>query len=217
MLRTTGAVLALLMVMLAVVVGPAVAQESTPAAQGSPVAVQQPVTIGDTEVSWSGNWQYDETGSVEAQQAALEQSGSETSAYRLATYSEVVDETVDGPDAFLDTFAQQYFESAGAQSVQEVGSGELENGAVWKVYNFQLEGVQLALLVTVNQNDNSEYVTSTLTANTDSFAESISAVQQEIMLDGEPTFLEGVQIEEVTANLGAVASPQASPAATPPS
>jgi hypothetical protein len=197
---------ALLLGILAVA-GPVAAQGSTPPAATPPIAV------GQTEVGWTGDWQYDAGSSME-QQATLTQVDAGSGTIKLATYGEFEDKTVDNPGDALDTFATAFFDGAGAESVTEAGSGELDNGAVWKIYSFDLKGLQLTFLITVSQADNGAYVVSTLTGNTDQFPATVGQAQQEITLNGEPTFLEGVDAQQVTSGLNAtpVASPEATPA-----
>ena len=202
----TDAVMAALLLGLMAIASPATAQESTP-------AVEQPVTVGQTEVGWSGDWQYDASSSMD-QQATLTQVDASAGSIKLATYGEFQDETVDDPQAALETFANAFFDGAGAESVVEAGSGELDSGAVWKIYTFDLQGLQLTFLATVSQGEDGAYVVSTLTGNTDQFSATIEQAQAEITLNGEPTFLEGVDAQQVTSGLNAtpVASPEATPA-----
>ena len=151
------------------------------------------------------------------QQATLNQVDAGAGVLKLATYGEFADDTVDSADAALTAFTDAFFQGAGAEAVVEAGSGELDNGAVWKVFTFDLQGIKLSLLITVSEASGGEYVVSTLTGNTDQFADTISQAQAEIMLNGEPVFLDGVDAQQVTSNLGA--TPVASPAteATPAS
>src|SRR5699024_112808 len=130
---------------------------------------------------------------------------------KLATYGEFKDETVDDSSAALDTFAASFFEGAGAASVVEAGSGTLENGAVWKIYTFDLQGLQLTFLATVSETADGAYVVPTLTGNTDQFPATIEQAQQEITLNGEPIYLAGVDALEVTSGLNA--TPVATPGA----
>ncbi len=199
----TVAVMAALLLGLLAVASPIAAQESTPAATG-------PITVGQTELGWSGDWQYDESSSMD-QQATLTQVDAETGSIKLATYGEFNDDTVDTPSDALDTFATAFFEGAGAESVVEAGSGELENGAVWKIYTFDLQGLQLTFLATVTETADGAYVVTTLTGNTDQFSATIEQAQQEITLNGEPIYLDGVNAQEVTSGLNA--TPVATPGA----
>lgn len=203
MIRNTAALVALLFGMLALVVNPAAAQDATPSAD-------QPVMVGDTELSWTGDWQLDPSSTVD-EQATLNQVDPATGTLKLATYGEFADDSVDTAEDALDTFTTAFFEGAGVETVQETGSGELDNGAMWKMFSFDLQGLQLSLLITVNEASEGEFVVSTLTSNTDQFADSLSQAQEEIMLNGEPTFLEGVEASEITGGL------EASPVATPAS
>ena len=199
----TVAVMAALLLGLLAIASPAAAQDSTPAATG-------PVTVGETEVNWTGDWQYDAASSME-QQATLTQVDAATGSIKLATYGEFNDETVDDPSAALDTFATAFFEGAGAESVVEAGSGELENGAVWKIYTFDLQGLQLTFLATVSETADGAYVVTTLTGNTDQFLATIEQAQEEITLNGEPIYLDGVDAQQVTSGLNA--TPVATPGA----
>lgn len=203
MIRNTAALVALLFGMLTLVVNPAAAQDATPSAD-------QPVMVGDTELSWTGDWQLDPSSTVD-EQATLNQVDPATGTLKLATYGEFADDSVDTAEDALDTFTTAFFEGAGVETVQETGSGELDNGAMWKMFSFDLQGLQLSLLITVNEASEGEFVVSTLTSNTDQFADSLSQAQEEIMLNGEPTFLEGVEASEITGGL------EASPVATPAS
>lgn len=191
--------------MLALAISPTAAQNATP----SPAEVQ-PVTVGETEITWTGEWQLDPASTTD-QQVTLIEINPATGSLKLATYGEFADETVDSPEAALETFVESFFAGAGVDGVQEIGSGELEDGAVWRLFSFNLQGLQLSMLITVNEVNDNEFVVSTLTANTDDFEETIAQAQEEIMLDGEPAFLAGVDNVAVTVG----ASPVASPAATP--
>ncbi len=197
----TVAIMAALLLGLMAVGGSVAAQDSTPAAE-------KPVTVGQTEVDWSGDWEYDPTSSMESQ-ATLTQVDAENGSIKLATYGEFADDTVDDSSAALETFSSSFFEGAGAQSVTEAGSGTLENGAVWKIYTFDLQGLQLTFLATVSETADGAFVVTTLTGNTDQFPATIEQAQQEITLNGEPIYLAGVDAQEVTSGLNAT------PVATP--
>jgi hypothetical protein len=207
-IRASFATVALVAMSLSLMAIP-VAAQSTPAAD-------QPVVVEDTELTWTGAWEYDEASSMDAQ-ATLAQIDQSAGSLQLASYGVFADESVEDPEAAVQAFSDAFFESAGAEAIQESATGELENGGTWKVYSFDLQGLPLSVVLTASQMDNSDFVVSTLTANTGTFADSITAAQEEIMLDGEPTFLEGVDADEATANLGGQASPVASPEATPAS
>ena len=207
MIRDTTALVALLFGMLALAISPTAAQDATP----SPIAVQ-PVTVGDTEITWTGEWQLDPASSTD-QQVTLIEVDPATGSLKLATYGEFADDSVDSAEAALQTFTESFFVGAGVDGVQQVGSGELEDGTVWSLFSFGLQGLELSMLITVNEVSDNEFVVSTLTANTDNFEETIAQAQEEIMLDGEPAFLAG--IDNIAVTVGAGASPVASPAATP--
>lgn len=197
----TVAVMAALLLGLLAVAGSVVAQDSTPAAE-------QPVMVGETEIAWTGDWTYDASSSMD-QQATLTQVDAANGSIKLATYGEFEDESVENPGDALDTFATAFFEGAGADMVVEAGSGELENGAVWKIYSFNLQGLQLSFLATVSETADGAYVVTTLTGNTDQFSATIEQAQEEIMLNGESIYLDGVDAMQVTSGLNAT------PVATP--
>jgi hypothetical protein len=199
----TVAVMATLLLGLLAIASPVAAQESTP-------ATTQPITVGQTEIGWTGDWQYDANSSME-QQATLTQVDAGSGSIKLATYGEFEDESVDNPGDALDTFATAFFDGAGAESVLEAGSGELENGAVWKIYTFDLQGLQLTFLATVSETADGAYVVTTLTGNTDQFPATIGQAQEEITLNGEPIYLDGVDAQQVTSGLNA--TPVATPGA----
>ncbi len=200
--RTVAIVAALLLGLMAV--------GGSVAAQGSTPAVEKPIMVGQTELDWSGDWQYDPNSSMDSQ-ATLTQVDAESGSIKLATYGEFEDETVEDSSAALETFATSFFEGAGAESVVEAGSGTLENGAVWKIYTFDLQGLQLTFLATVSETADGAYVVTTLTGNTDQFSATIEQAQQDITLNGEPIYLNGVDAQEVTSGLNAtpVATPDA--------
>lgn len=199
----TVAVMAALLLGLMAVGGSVAAQDSTP-------AVEKPVTVGQTELDWTGDWQYDPNSSMESQ-ATLTQADSTTGSIKLATYGEFTDDTVEDSSDALETFASSFFSGAGAQSVVEAGSGTLENGAVWKIYTFDLQGLQLTFLATVSETADGAFIVTTLTGNTDQFPATIEQAQQEITLNGEPIYLDGVDAQEVTSGLNA--TPVATPGA----
>lgn len=203
-IRAIAVLFALLAGMLAAAAGPAAAQESTPTAE-------QPVLVGDTELTWTGDWQYDADNST-PEQANLSQFDTEAGFLTLVTYGEFAEapagidgQPIEGAQAVLDTFTEQFVQGVGAEFVQEAGSGELEDGTVWKLFDFELQSFQLTLLITVSQAEDGSYVVSTLIATADQFVDSLAAVQEEILLDGEPTFLEGIEPEDVGGE------PQATP------
>lgn len=202
MIRATAVVLALLAGMLAFAFNPASAQQSTPVAE-------QPIVVGETEITWTGDWEYDPASSVD-EQATLTQVDVTSGSLMLATYGEFADGTVGSPQEALDAFTTSFFQGAGAESTAAVASGELENGGVWEAHSFDLQGLQLTLLITVSEAESGEFVVSTLTSNTETFTDSLSASQNDIMIDGEQTFLEGIEAQEITS-----ATPTASPEATP--
>lgn len=149
------------------------------------------MTVGTTVVSWADTWTYDPSSSMN-EQITLTQVDPSRGELRLATYGEFADVTVNDPQGAMDAFTDSFFQSAGAQSVIATHSGFLQQGGVWKQYEFDLQGLALSMVITVSAAPNGEYIVSTLTANTESFEDSLAAAQSEIFLDGQPTFLSGV-------------------------
>jgi hypothetical protein len=166
------------------------------------VAAQQSVIVGSTAFDWTGAWQYDAASSMD-QQATLTQVDPATGSIKLATYGEFFDATVAGPSQALDTFATAFFEGAGASTVVEHGAGHLDDGAAWKSYTFDLQGLDLSFLVTVIHRSDGAYVVSTLTGNTDQFSATIEQAQREITLNGQPIYLDGVDAAVVTPSTAA--------------
>src|SRR5665811_2389716 len=64
-LRSGGVIVALMFGMMAMLASPVTAQDSTPA-ESSPAA-DQPVVVAGSEISWTGDWQYDAASSMEQQ------------------------------------------------------------------------------------------------------------------------------------------------------
>lgn len=179
-----GAVLAALMVGL---VAPAAAQESMPQAD----AAARETTVGETEVSWSGAWELEEDASTD-EIATLVTGGEEAENDRLATYSEIVDETVDGPQDAIDVFSQAFLSDPGVSNAIESGSGELDDGGVWKAFTYDLNGMAVATVFAVSETDESMFVVSTVTSTVDVFAETVADAQAQILLDDEAVFLAGI-------------------------
>lgn len=180
-------------------------------ASDTPVA-DQGVTVGLTELTWTGNWQLDAVNSIE-EQATLTQVDPATGSPLLASYGEFADITVSTPEEALNVFAGAFIESSGASDVVETGTGTLDSGAVWKHQTFELQGMQLSMLITVSQPAPGRFTVSTLTGNTATFESTLASAQQEILLDGEPAFLAGVTPEMVQGSAG---SPTATTATTTP-
>ncbi len=208
-IRNIGFFVGLMLGVMAAVSNPATAQDSTPAATPG---VEQPVVIGDVEITWTGDWQYDSASSIE-QQATFIQIDMENQVLKLVSYGSFEDETVEGTGEAIDVFAQSYFESAGAEAVDESGTGELEDGAIWRLYSFELEGVPVTFLISAEQDDEGAFVLTTLTANTSAFAESLTQVREEFTLNEDGQLFEELDEAEVIETIPAQASPEATPAA----
>lgn len=178
---------------------PTVAPSPTAGLETATASAQaQAITVGQTQITWTGAWEYDAASSME-QQATLTQVDPATGTIKLASYGEFQDASVGTPEQALDTFAEAFFDGAGAENVMPLNTGTLPDGTVWKTWTFDLQGLSLTILGTVSQNSAGAYVVSTLTGNSDAFAPTITQAQQEILLNGQPTFLAGVDPAAVTA------------------
>lgn len=188
---------------LADVMTPAATPE--PVVQPSPTAESEPtpealsidnelVTVGRTEVTWTGEWEFDTASSTD-DQATFSLLDPATGTLKFASYGEFSDAlAVDGNEV-LEVFAEAYFESAGAEGVEETGAGVLDDGTIWKRYTFDLQGLDVTFLISASVSGGDTYVVTTLTTNTSAFDASLEQVQQEIMLDGEPDFLAGIDAD----------------------
>lgn len=176
------------------------ATTATPPPTTSP-ATGQSVTVGNTEMSWPDTWEYDPSSSMDSQ-ATVTQVDNASGTIKLATYGEFQDQTVTSPEQALDTFADAFFGGAGAENVTPLNNGTLPDGTVWKSWTFDLQGLDLTFLATVSQAADGTYIVSTLTANSDAMAATIGEVQQEILLDGQPVYLAGIDPAAVTGGSG---------------
>lgn len=215
MLRNVGFAVGLMLGMMATVANPALAQDSTPAS--TPV-VDQSVVVGDAEITWTGEWEYDAANSIE-EQATFIEIDMENGVLKLVSYGEFVGgdapQTLEGEnsDQAIDTFTEAYFERAGAEAVEENGSGELEDGTIWRVYTFDLQGIDVSLLIAAVERDDDAFVVTTLTANTSAFEDSLTQVQDEFTLNEDGQLFQDIDKAEVIESLPAQGTPEASPAA----
>jgi hypothetical protein len=191
---TTTVIMALLF--LAV---PGAAQESTP-------GVDRAVTVGKTTIAWGESWEYVPDSSAE-DRATLRVIDQDAGRILLATYGEFLDDTVDDREAALDRYAEVVFAGVDLEAITARDAGELANGAVWKVYDFELDGVVLTMVISVGESAEGAFVISMLTGNADSFAEIVQRTQEEILVNDETVFLDGV---EGAAIASTVATPEAS-------
>ncbi len=209
MIRNVAVIVGLMLGMMATLAHPATAQDSTPAS--TPV-VDQPVVVGSTEITWTGEWEYDAASSIE-DQATFIQIDMEQGVLQLVSYGAFEDAEIEDPDSAIDMFTDAYFESAGAGTVEENGSGELEDGTIWRLYTFDLQAVQVSLLITAVEGEDDAFVVTTLTANTSAFEDSLTQVQDEFTLNEDGQLFQDIDEEEVIESLPAQATPEASPAA----
>jgi hypothetical protein len=159
----------------------------TPVATGT-AAAPQAVTIGQTEVSWTGDWEYSDSSTDN--QAMLSRTGG--GAFNLASYGEFKDLTVTSPEQALDTFAEAFFGGAGAENPTPLTSGTLADGSPWKSWTFTLQGVDLTFLGTAHQVSTGIWSVSTLTSDSAGFADTLISAQQQILLNGQPAFMPGI-------------------------
>jgi hypothetical protein len=173
-------------------------QTATTAAQTPTTTAGQPVTVGQTQVSWTGPWAYDaETSAPE--QVSLLQTNEATGALWFATYGEFPNAPADTPDEALEGFATAFFDGAGATSQTELTGGTLPHGTAWKLYSFQLQGSTLNLLITASQNSAGVWVVSTVIGTVDGFPDVVAQAQQQILLNGQPTYMAGIDPAALTA------------------
>ena len=192
--------------MLAAVISVSVtAQDATPAAG-------EAVETGSTTVSWAEGWAPEPESSREDQISLIWQDPA-TGAVGVMTYGELLDQTVDGVEDALDTFSVAYFSGAELEGITARDSGELESGAIWKVYDFSIDdGDRLTLVILVEEIETDVYAVSTVTGYADTFALTVERAQQDVFLDDEPVFLEGL---DGNALVSEIATPIATPEATP--
>ena len=95
------------------------------------------------------------------------------------------------------------------QPVEPTDGGELEDGTLWRLYDFDLQNFGLSMILTMDQLDDGTFVVSAVVANTDGFSEAVATAQEQISLDGETVFLDGIGAEQL-------GSGAATPAASTP-
>lgn len=210
LMRRAGILVALMLGLLAIVASPVAAQESTPT-DSTPV-VEQPVIVGSTEITWTGDWEYDAATATD-EQATFTQIDIENMVLQLLSYGVIEDVSIEDAEQVIDTTVASLRETV--ESVEENGSGQLDDGTVWRIYTFELQGLQVSLLLTVDQGDDGAFMVTSLIANTSALADAISQVQEDFILNEDGQFFEGLDAAEITEGLPVQATPEASPEATP--
>jgi hypothetical protein len=163
---------------------------------GQELPVLPPTIVGRTEVGWTGAWQYQDIGDSTGEAILLSQIDVDKSVITVATYGEVRDDTIRSPSAALNTVFEPLVEDDSlAQVPIEAGSGELDDGTLWKAYKFEQDGFHLTILITVSEAPLGTFIISTLLSDTESFEDSLHIAQQEILLNGEPVFLDGIEAD----------------------
>jgi hypothetical protein len=110
--------------MMATVANPTMGQDSTPA---STPMIEQPVVVGEMEITWTGEWEYHDASSIE-DQATFILIDIEQGILQLVSYGAFEDELIEDPDAAIDVFTEAHFESAGAGTVEETATASLTTG-----------------------------------------------------------------------------------------
>lgn len=214
-MRRGGIGIVLVAALIAVGTSPTLAQEATPDST-------QPVTVADTEITWSGEWDHTtRTSTSIPDQAAFSHVDVEDQILKTLTYGVLRDEDVASTPEALDRFADANFDDAGAADVVESATGAQEDGTLWRVYTFitsegdDIRNENVASLVTASQRADGAYVLTSLTTNIAILEETIPQVQDQFVVDGDGQLFAGINAAEVTADLGPGASPERVTAATP--
>lgn len=162
--------------------------------------VDETVFVGTTELGWTGGWVYD-TSSSTPEQATFSLVDQATGTMKIITYGEFADASIVGTGAAITTFTDAFFQGAGVTNARQVDGGFLTNGNEWRLYSFNLEGLDLSLFVTGSQNPNGMFVITTATANTVALQQTLGQVQQDFSLNRTMPVLDGVDPIQVTIGL----------------
>lgn len=220
--RTTGSIAAVLLVVMALIASPSVAQDSTPTAD-------QPVVVDGTEITWTGEWEYDEEDSYSVasvpEQAIFFQKDEEISEQigyvELLTHGVLEEGTAANASEAVDVFAELFLEGASPNAIERGATGELEDGTAWGVYTFtpsaadDIQGQSVSSLITASPSGDGGFTVTSLTAPNDLFEDAITQVQEDFTVDGDDGFFMGIAAEEVAADLPEQVSPGASRESTP--
>ncbi len=220
--RTTGLTAVLL---LSLALGTATmveGQESTPGAT-------QPVVMADTEITWTGAWEYDTEDSYDVtsipEQAIFfqrdEDIDEEVGFVKLLTYGLLGDESAaTGPEA-VRLFAELFLDGMSPNALTETARGEGGNGTAWALFTFtpspidEVQDQSFSSLISAQQDDTGATVITSLTAPTDLFGETIQDVQNAFVLDGNSRFFDDIDVAQIVAELPEGTSPGQDLAATP--
>lgn len=150
--------------------------------------------VGQTNVRWTGNWQLKDMGDSTGDGVLLSQI--DNGVITVVTYREVHDYTINSSSAMLSKVIGPLFEVDRLEDLPvEAGSGELDDGTVWSALNYELSGSHVTHLITVSEAMPGRFIISTLLSATATFTDSLGIAQGEILLNGKPAFLKGIEAE----------------------
>jgi hypothetical protein len=153
-------------------------------------AIDDTVTVGATQVGWTGPWVY-ETDTSSTTQATFTQFDQATGSIKLVSYGEVTNVTSDAGTA-VETYAQTFLASVSAANVLQLDGGTLANGTEWRLYRFDLQGNDLAFIVTGSQSASGAFVVSTVTSNAPMLTFTLMEAQEQFTLNGTTPLFDGV-------------------------
>ncbi len=152
--------------------------------------IDSSVTVGATQVGWTGPWVY-ETDTSSTTQATFSQFDQVTGVLKLVSYGEVTNVSGDAGTA-VETYAQTFLASVSAANVVQLDGGTLANGTEWRLYRFNLQGNDLAFIVTGSQNASGSVVVSTVTSNAPMLTFTLMEAQEQFTLNGTTPLFDGV-------------------------
>jgi hypothetical protein len=237
-IRTTALLVAMLVGVAPVTATIVLGQDASPTAQ-------QPVVVAETEITWTGAWEYDTLGSYSVtsvpDQAIFfqrdEDIDEEIGFVKLLTFGMLMDDSLASADDAVSLFAEFFLDGMSPNALAETARGGTEGVAAWGLYTFTpspIDDVQdqsFSSLIVAEQGEGGAFAITSLTAPTDVFAETLEAVRSDFRVDGDGRLFEGIDIAEIMADVpegespgqelaeSPVASPEAtilaSPEATP--
>jgi enamine deaminase RidA (YjgF/YER057c/UK114 family) len=219
-LYVAGLFIAMALVLGSVLATQILAQDATP-------LTDQPVTVAGSELTWTGDWTYTTgTSALVAEQVTFSQTDLEKQVLTVLSYGLLTSEAGAEGSTAVDAFAESFLEDGGATDVNQVRTGQLDDGTVWAVYTANASedaGITtfgdagLATLVTAAPGDSGLVVTS-LTTNSPLLGDAITKVQGDFTVDGSGQLFPGIDAALVTADLptGDISVTGVEPGSTPP-
>lgn len=220
--RVTGSWALFFLMVMSFMAAPLAAQNSTPRAD-------QPVVVNGTEITWSGEWEYDADDSYSvasvSEQAMFVQKDEDIDdqigyvtllSYGVLEQSEAADSS-----EAVQIFAELLLEGASPNALEQSASGESAGGGVWGLYAFtpsaadDIQGQSIASLIAVSENDEGAFIVTSLTSPIDLFHDAINQAQNDFRLDGDGRLFEGIDVDDVVEDLHVVMSPGSSRESTP--